>query len=162
MTQVETNISIRPLSGGDILLMETFLYEAIFVPEDVTKPPREIILQPELAIYVRGFGKCIGDHGVVAEINSEIVGMAWTRIMADYGHIDDATPSLAIAVLPEYRGRGIGTALLEQLLEQLRAAGYVAVSLSVQQKNPALHLYERLGFEPVRVADGEVVMRCAL
>ena len=76
MTQVETNISIRPLSGGDILLMETFLYEAIFVPEGVTKPPREIILQPELAIYVRGFGKCIGDHGVVAEINSEIVGMA--------------------------------------------------------------------------------------
>lgn len=129
MTQVETNISIRPLSGGDILLMETFLYEAIFVPEGVTKPPREIILQPELAIYVRGFGKCIGDHGVVAEINSEIVGMAWTRIMADYGHIDDATPSLAIAV---------------------------------QQENPALHLYERLGFEPVRVADGEVVMRCAL
>lgn len=162
MTQVETNISIRPLSGGDILLMETFLYEAIFVPEGITKPPREIVLQPDLAIYVREFGKCIDDHGVVAEINSEIVGMAWTRIMADYGHIDDATPSLAIAVLPEYRGRGIGTALLEQLLEQLRAAGYVAVSLSVQQENPALHLYERLGFEPVRVADGEVVMRCAL
>lgn len=79
MTQVETNISIRPLSGDDIPLMETFLYEAIFVPEGVTKPPREIILQPELAIYVRGFGKCVGDHGVVAEINSEIVGMAWTR-----------------------------------------------------------------------------------
>lgn len=106
----------------------------------------------------RGFSR----GAVVAEINSEIVGMAWTRIMADYGHIDDATPSLAIAVLPEYRGRGIGTALLEQLLEKLRAAGYAAVSLSVQQENPALHLYERLGFEPVRVTDGEIVMRCAL
>ena len=51
---------------------------------------------------------------------------------------------------------------LQELLEQLRAAGYVAVSLSVQQENPALHLYERLGFEPVRVTDGEIVMRCAL
>lgn len=144
------------------LLMETFLYEAIFVPEGVTKPPREIILQPELAIYVRGFGKCIGDHGVVAEINSEIVGMAWTRIMADYGHIDDATPSLAIAVQSGYRGHGIGTAMLKRLLERLHAAGYAAVSLSVQKENPALHLYERLGFEPVRAIDGEVVMRCAL
>ena len=162
MTQVETNIFVRPLSGDDIPLMETFLYEAIFVPAGVTKPPREIVKQSELVMYVQDFGASCGDHGVVCELENTVVGMAWTRIMADYGHIDDATPSLAIAVLPEYRRRGIGTALLEQLLEQLRAAGYVAVSLSVQQENPALHLYERLGFESVRVTDGEVVMRCAL
>jgi ribosomal protein S18 acetylase RimI-like enzyme len=51
-----------------------------------------------------------------------------------------------IALLPEYRGRGVGTHLLDALLEEADAAGR-SVSIHVERNNPALSLYRRLGFE---------------
>ena len=66
-----------------------------------------------------------------------IVGAVWSRIMKDYGHIGDDTPSLAISLYQEYRNRGIGTALLQQMILLLRKAGYQKVSLSVQKANYA-------------------------
>ena len=79
--------------------------------------------------------------------------------MNDYGHIDDDTPSLAIAVLEGFRGQGIGTALLEALLSSLKKKGFAAASLSVQKANPAVHLYDRLGFGTVREEADEQIMR---
>lgn len=51
-----------------------------------------------------------------------------------------------IALLNEHRGKGIGTALLEDLLGEARASGRV-VQIHVERHNPALRLYERLGFQ---------------
>jgi ribosomal protein S18 acetylase RimI-like enzyme len=84
---------------------------------------------------------------VVAEVDEKIVGAAWTRIIPAYGNIDDKTPELAISILPEYRGQGIGTALMLHLFELLRERGYSRTSLSVQQNNPAVRFYKRLGYE---------------
>ena len=67
--------------------------------------------------------------------------------MGDYGHIASNTPSLAISLLPGYRGLGIGTQLLNSLLFLLRENGYLRASLSVQRENPSLRLYERAGFQ---------------
>jgi ribosomal protein S18 acetylase RimI-like enzyme len=53
-----------------------------------------------------------------------------------------------IALLPEYRGRGIGTALLKDMMEGGRRAG-LPVTIHVEMFNPALRLYERLGFKKV-------------
>jgi len=53
-----------------------------------------------------------------------------------------------IALLPEYRGRGIGTALLADVLAEGRRGGKT-VSIHVEIYNPALRLYSRLGFRPV-------------
>jgi len=50
-----------------------------------------------------------------------------------------------IALLPEYRGDGIGTRLLHELLDGADAAGQ-SVTIHVERMNPALRLYERLGF----------------
>jgi ribosomal protein S18 acetylase RimI-like enzyme len=50
-----------------------------------------------------------------------------------------------IALLPEYRGDGIGTRLLHELLIEADAAGK-SVTIHVERLNPALRLYERLGF----------------
>ena len=83
--------------------------------------------------------------------------------MNDYGHIDDNTPSLALAVCRPYRGYGIGTSLMRALMERLQEDGFNAVSLSVQKSNPAFRLYQRLGFETVKTVMGEteeeIVMR---
>ena len=51
-----------------------------------------------------------------------------------------------IALLPEHRGAGIGTKLLQELQEEARAAGK-ALTIHVEKFNPALRLYERLGFK---------------
>ena len=78
--------------------------------------------------------------------------------MNDYGHVDDETPSLAISLYKEYRGKGIGTALMEKMSELLREKGFKKVSLSVQKANYAVRMYEALGFRPVIDKDDEYIM----
>ena len=51
-----------------------------------------------------------------------------------------------IALLPEHRGAGIGTSLLEALISEAESSGKT-LSIHVERFNPALRLYERLGFE---------------
>ena len=52
-----------------------------------------------------------------------------------------------IALLPEHRGRGLGGRMLQALLDEAATTGK-SVSMHVEINNPALHLYERLGFKP--------------
>ncbi|MDR2894434.1 MAG: GNAT family N-acetyltransferase [Alistipes sp.] len=138
-------IVIRPIERRDYPLLEEFLYRSIFVPEGVEPPAREIIRLPEIYVYIDGFGG-EGDTGVVAEADGQVVGAAWTRIIPAYGQIDPATPELAISVLPQWRGQGIGGRMMERLFGMLNDAGYRRTSLSVQQDNPAVRLYQRLGY----------------
>lgn len=148
----------RELSPSEYYLLKTFLYEAIFIPEGVTPPNSTIIELPELKLYYDSFGNGMADFCVVAEAESGVVGAAWTRIMDDYGHIDDETPSLAMSVLPDYRGQGIGTHLLQELIDLLNEKGYERISLSVQKANYAVRMYERAGFRAIRESDDEYIM----
>ena len=151
---------IREIRPGEIPLLNDFLYEAIFIPEGFPVPPRSIIENEDLQVYVRDFGKRADDRCLVAEVDGKIVGAVWTRIMDDYGHIDSQTPSLAISLYREYRNRGIGTRLMHSMLEKLKADGYQGVSLSVQKANYALHLYRKVGFIPVSDHGDELLMIC--
>lgn len=152
------NCVIREWKPGESALLNDFLYLSIFVPEGEDPPPRSILDKPELRVYVDRFGEGIADRCLLAEADGAVVGAAWARIMDDYGHVDDDTPSLAVSLLPEWRGRGIGRALLEGLFSLLAEAGWRRVSLSVQTANRAMRLYERLGFETVEEKDGEAIM----
>ncbi|HAL02788.1 MAG TPA: hypothetical protein DCP07_05465 [Lachnospiraceae bacterium] len=67
------NYIIRKLRQEEVKCLDTFLYEAIFIPEGVEAPPMEIINQPELQLYVDGFGTRKGDICFVAESDSLIV-----------------------------------------------------------------------------------------
>lgn len=143
--------------------MDEFLYLAIFLPPGAVPPPRTVTSLPELAIYIRDFGTRPGDHGFVAESNGEIVGMAWARLIRDFGYIDDATPSVAISLKESWRGKGVGTRLLRALTGEMKSAGFRHASLSVQKENrPALRLYRKAGFEPFRETDEEWIMRIHL
>ena len=77
-------------------------------PEGVQPPSRSVVDLPELQVYLAGFARGPVDHCLVAEAEGAVIGAAWCRIMADYGHIDNDTPSLAISLLPEYRGWASG------------------------------------------------------
>ncbi|MCR4639096.1 GNAT family N-acetyltransferase [Ruminococcus sp.] len=152
--------TIRAFREREYPLLEDFLYEAIFIPEGAAPPPRDIVYQPELQVYVEGFGSRDGDISLCAESCGRIVGAVWGRIMNDYGHIDDGTPSLAISLYKEYRGQGIGTALMRAVIEAYRDAGYKRLSLAVQKANYAVKLYKKSGFKTVLENDEEYIMLC--
>ena len=121
--------------------------------------------EPPLTRYVRDWGRR-GDRALIVFDDYVPVGAAWYRLFrpddAGFGFVDERTPELAIAVVPSRRGRGFGHELLTSLLDCARNDGFEAISLSVANENPALGLYEKYGFEPVREDDGAVVMRAAL
>ncbi len=111
-----------------------------------------------MQVYVEHFGALKDDWGLVAEVDGKVVGAVWVRIMNDYGHIDDETPSLAISLYKEYRGFRIGTAMLKEILVLLKLHEYSRVSLSVQKANYAAKLYLKVGFEIVRESEEEYIM----
>lgn len=156
------NFSIRRASPVDQQFLREMLYQSLYVPEGGVPFPRDVVARPEIAKYVESWGR-EGDLGFVAvDLGSaEPVGAVWLRLLVGdargYGHVSDETPELGIAVRPEYRGRGIGAALLKRLLEAA-SAEYESVSLSVSLDNPALRLYERMGFERVGADTASVTM----
>ena len=153
---------IRKLRESEVSLLKDFLYEAIFIPQDVEPPARDIIEQPELRVYTDNFGTRKGDNCLVADLNGKVVGAVWTRIMNDDGHVDDDTPSFAISLYEEYRGRGIGSQLMVKMLELLKRQGYGKASLAVQKANYAVKMYKNVGFKTVDENAEEYIMMCEL
>ena len=153
---------IRRLRNDEIGLLKDFLYEAIFIPEGVEPPERNIVEKPELRVYTDDFGTRKGDNCLVADFDGKIVGTVWTRIMDDYGHVDDETPSFAISLYKEYRGQGIGTQFMGKMLELLKKQGYRNASLAVQKANYAVKMYRNVGFRTVSENDEEYIMICEL
>ena len=150
--------TIREIQKQEYPLLDNFLYEAIFISEGIEPPSKTIIASSELQVYVEHFGELKDDWGLAAEIDGKVVGAVWVRIMNDYGHIDDETPSWAISLYKEYRGFGIGTAMMKEMLALLKSHGYSQVSLSVQKANYAAKLYLKVGFEIVRENEEEYIM----
>ena len=230
---IHEDILIRKLRADETDLLKDFLYEAIFIPEGVEPPARDIVERPELRLYYEEFGSGPADHCLVAEVigresdargreaeaesresdirgheavagsreaaadsgetdsrgneaNSRgreaaageskvqvigreadardpkphVIGAVWTRLMNDYGHVDDDTPSFAISLYKEYRGRGIGTRLLKEMLALLKEEGHKQASLAVQKANYAVRMYEKAGFKIIDENDEEYIMVC--
>ena len=151
---------IRKASRGDAPFLRDMVRHAYYwrwsVPETADVPASR---------YVENWGRP-GDRGLLALDEGFPVGAAWYRLFTaaspGYGFLDEETPELTIAVVPSRRGRGLGDQLLTALLDQAREDGFPAISLSVEKDNPALHLYERFGFQPVKEMDSTLVMRAHL
>ena len=91
--------------------------------------------------------------GFVAEVEDEIVGFAFCKDMKKgasgfvFPHADETVYLLYLAVDEAFRGRGIAHALLNACEDLARKWGRTGVFLDIADDNPALRLYERLGFE---------------
>lgn len=153
---------IRRLRNTEVGVLKDFLYEAIFIPKGSDPPERDIVEKPELRVYTDDFGTRKGDYCLVADFGGRIVGTVWTRIMNDYGHVDDETPSFAISLLKQYRRQGIGSQLMVKMLELLKWQGYSQASLAVQKANYAVKMYRDLGFKTIRENEEEYIMVCEL
>lgn len=156
------NYNIRKIREDEYKVLDDFIYEAIFIPEGVEPPPKSIINQPDLQVYIENFGKKKDDICFVAEADGKVVGAVWVRDMKDYGHIADGVPSFAISLYKEYRNFGIGTELMKTMLEELKSRGYEKASLAVQKANYAVRMYKNVGFEIINENDEEYIMVCKL
>ena len=145
------DFDVRHINEREWPLLADFLYEAIYVPQDFAgEVPRSVIYDdPKCRAAFEGFGTLPDDRAVVATVGGEVVGACWVRTTDEYGHIDDETPSFSISIRKPFRSQGIGGAMMRAMLDELRAGGYTRASLSVQKENPALRLYERMGFRIV-------------
>ena len=145
--------SFRRVRVDDVDFLWEMLYHASYAADEGVAEADALHEHAVLARYVEGWGRP-SDLGVVAVEDGigERIGAAWLRLLTGeakgFGYVDDETPELAIAVVPAHRGRGVGERLLAELLDAARGT-FGAVSLSVRANNPALRLYERMGFRTV-------------
>lgn len=153
---------IREMDPSEYGVLSDFLYEAIFQRDDNNRLPRSVIQEPALRIYIEDFGNKKDDRCLCAVTDNRIVGAVWTRIIKGYGRLDDNTPEFAISLYPEYRGKGIGMALMKKMLEYLEQEGYEKASLAVQKDNYALGMYQKAGFTIVDENEEEYIMRIVL
>lgn len=155
--RIQMKLTIRPIVPADEPFLWEMLYQALYVSAGQSPLPRDIIEQPEMRQYVQDWGQP-DDAGLIACDGETSFGAVWVRRIRAYGFVDDDTPELSIAMLPGYRGLGIGTRLLNELLMLLQSR-YGALSLSVSKENPALRLYQRLGFAMVKDDGNSVTMK---
>jgi ribosomal protein S18 acetylase RimI-like enzyme len=151
---------IRPLTASDQTLLWDMLYQALQTAEGASS--REILRRPEYARYAEGWGR-EGDTGFVVfdKTSTEVLGAVWYRIPLPADKKDDdpngATPELAFAVKSGQRKRGLGAALLTQLVKA--NPHHSAVSIRASANNPAVRLYERFGFKIVSEKEGTLILR---
>ncbi|MDD5051696.1 MAG: GNAT family N-acetyltransferase [Sulfuricurvum sp.] len=104
---------------------------------------------PKLSIHSEFYGYTSKDLGLYALVDNQLAGAVWIRrLNADHGsngYINDNTPILNIGVLPEFRGLGIGSEMLQQLFIEAGAL-YEQISVSVVHDSRAVSFYERHGF----------------
>jgi [ribosomal protein S18]-alanine N-acetyltransferase len=149
------SIHIKPATSEDIPFLWEMLYEAIHVADGEEKPPRSILRKKELSNYVENWGRN-GDHALIAsDPDGKKIGAVWIRLfdctIKAYGYVDEYTPILSMAISPAYRGKGIGSKLMQEIFTLASINGYKTISLSVDPSNPALRLYERFGFQKIGV-----------
>lgn len=154
--------NIREIKESELNILETMLYEAVYVPVGSEPPTIDVIKIPEINAYIDDFPKKKDDYCLVAEINGHIVGAVWVRILSGeikgYGNIDDKTPEFCISLVKEYRNQGIGTALMKKMIEYLKENGYSQASLSVAKENYAFGMYKKLGFEIIGEREDDFLM----
>ena len=142
-------LETRALTPADQDRLWDWLHLALWDPPPAPLRPREVLSNPHVSIYADAWGR-EGDVGVVGEVGGRPIGACWMRRLrggVGMGYVDDHTPQLGIALLPEFRGRGFGRGLMRAALDAARTAGYRQVSLTVHPQNPAIALYESCGFE---------------
>lgn len=150
-------LHIREIKPSEYFFLKEMLYQAIFINDENIILPKQIIEEPDLKRYIQNFG-INGDFCLVAEQHGQLVGAIWIRYIEAYGFVDKNTPELSMAVLKEYRAKGIGSQLLITMIDKLKETGIKQVSLSVDKKNYAYNLYKRNGFIDYQVLEKSIIM----
>lgn len=144
--QVVSQITLRPIAPGDLPFLyrvyaSTRQQELAVVDWDDAQKDAFLRMQfdAQHTYYQQHFTSANFD---LILLDGQPIGRLYLDRRADEIRIVD------IALLPEYRGRGIGSALMQEILDRAAQAG-LPVRIHVERFNPALHLYHRLGFAQI-------------
>ncbi|WP_379551164.1 GNAT family N-acetyltransferase [Qipengyuania sp. DGS5-3] len=100
--------------------------------------------QLEASLAVPGTHLLLANQaGGIAELDEEAVGFTLSRSVAGEEEL------LLIAVVPEYRNRGIGSSILSLFLKQATSRGIGVIFLEMRANNTAKSLYKKYGFVPI-------------
>lgn len=142
------------------------LFEAAYWRPDATRPTLEQgLANPEIAKILADWGRD-GDLAVIADDGQRNTGAAWLRFWTEanhsYGFISESIPELGIGVVAEHRGKGVGRALIRELIRHAAQRGIDQISLSVEDDNFSRDLYISEGFEKVsRVENADTMLYAA-
>lgn len=157
------NYTIKPITQDDVPFLWEMLYESLFVPEGSKPFAKEILKDPLISMYVEDWGR-EGDFGFIAyNHEDQPIGSITIRFFDEnnkgFAYISNEVPELGMALLKEYRGRGIGTALLNQVFVEAFQKNIKRIALSVDPRNiAALKLYRRFGFIEVGKVGTSITM----
>lgn len=149
MSEVVEGVAVRDAGATDLPFIKLMLYEAANRPGEAWPPFEASMDELRNRRFWISFPRD-GDIGVVAEADKEPIGAAWIRRFDgdEKGPLDDPdVPVLAIGFVEEWRGRGVGTALMRSLLNRARRDGVAAIDLTTGAFNEAgVRLYYASGF----------------
>jgi GNAT superfamily N-acetyltransferase len=155
-------ISYRVIQADEYEFLNEMLYEALFVPPGQPKFPREIIEDPSIKKYTENWNQQEDDLALVCLNGDELIGAIWGRKFSNdnksYGFVNADTPEIGMAIKEQYRGKGLGTNLINHIVDKYAEMGLKQLSLNVNQLNPAKRLYERCGFIPFSEQENSVIM----
>ncbi|SDN70627.1 Acetyltransferase (GNAT) family protein [Paenibacillus sp. yr247] len=143
-------VIVRPLKQKEYNFLMDMHYESIYILEG--KPSKDELLNAaNIKKYNEGWGRK-GDRALIALNGDKPVGAVWYRLFDEtnkgYGFVDNKTPELGIAILPDFKQQGIGTILMKEIIQLANSDGYKSLSLSVDPDNHmAVRLYEKIGFK---------------
>lgn len=145
---MHSDLRIRGADGFDLPFLEqVFVIAADWNPASATGA-EHWMADPTLEKYL-GSWRDGRDFGFVVEGEAEPIGAVWMRYFEErdqsYGFVDEQTPELTLGVRAGFRGQGVGRVLLQAAQD----AAPDRLSLSVEDGNRAIHLYESVGFVPV-------------
>jgi GNAT superfamily N-acetyltransferase len=150
------NVTLRPVQEADRPFLEA-VYASVraseFEPLDWTAEQKMAFLRQQFDALDRGYRSQFRDATLdIILVDGQPAGRLYVDRWPDEIRLVD------LSLLPEGRGRGVGTILLERL--QLEAAASNrSLSLHVERFNPAQQLYLRLGFELVEAGQIYLLMR---
>lgn len=141
-------LKFRPLTSEDQDELWNWLHIALWDPPPADLRPREVLDAAPVRIYAENWGLPT-DVGVVVQVDGVDAGACWMRLLPDgvgLASVDEQTPQLGIALLPEFQHKGYGRLLMQATIEVARKTGYRRISLTVHPENPAIRMYESCGF----------------
>ena len=151
----------REMRADEYCMLKEFTYQAVFQRDRNNHVSRTVLDDPNILMYYEDFGKP-DDNCLVIEADNKVIGAVWTRILSGsvrgFGNIDEHTPEFGISLFEEYRGKGLGTKLMKNMLELLKQKGYKKCSLAVQKDNYAVQMYKNAWFSVMKEKDEEYLM----
>ena len=150
-------VALRRAEAADASFLADMLVEATNWHPDRTRPKVQLLADPKINRYLKGWKRAADDGMLALDGNGTPIGACWYRVLPKsepgYGFVAPGVPELTLGVRPLWRAQGVGRTLLRAVCDIAMERGHQRISLSVERENFAHRLYVSEGF--VTVATGE-------